>query len=1347
VDPEECSSTKDCPGSLVCDTEAHVCVECLEDADCADDHTCGPDRGCHPTVECSAAKDCKAYDMVCDKDAGLCVECLGDEDCADIEFCLEKTCAPDACEPEVADCDGNAVVVCTENGGAWKTAVLCQGTEFCLNGECYAHLCPPGETFCDGAVLKTCDDLGAVIVEEVDCEEDGLYCFEGECSPTLCKPGGLFCQDDYTVAHCNDSGSDFTPEACEEGHYCLKGECLPFVCLPGQTLCEESVAVTCNAKGSAIADEVDCLASGQFCLDGQCHEPACGETGDFCANPSTAVSCLEEGGFHVEPCAGSKHCDQGQCVPQKCTPGEPLCDGALATVCDEWGGGPAPGGQDCEAAGTFCVDGECIVCYPNCFGKMCGGDGCGGTCGDCNDGDVCTIDSCEEEIFVCHHEVVEECCHFDEECNDGDNCTLDFCTDNGCVWSDLCCESHGECDDNDDCTHDLCLNSYCWHKLLGEEDCCPKHPVSEGFEQGIAWKWALSLDGNKSWTVVDTEAHTGTHSLACSKAQSPAVTTLPEVEIPWTGASLEFWYRTVDWNAVDCQTMGIRVLVNDAVAGVVCQAASEWTFAEVDLSPWAGATATLRLQYVVGNAGNPYHQAYVDDLTLSFQCCQQDWDCQDTDPCTKDKCSPDGTCVYKEIPGCCTPALLQEDFELGTAWQWLLSQDGQKWWQVSTEDAHTGSHAFIATDVQNGALATLPADILVPVGGGALEFWYKTVNWNVMTWGVDGLTVYVNGQQVEVVSTPAPEWTPLAMDLSPWAGQTVTLQLKYLILAGGNPQHRVFVDDLQVLQNCCDVDEECDDASSCTDDTCGTWGACIHDPDPACCQPSVFKESFDSGLAWKWFLGKGDGLDWSVIEADAKSGTHSLYVDGWDNHAEATLPLAPVVPVSGAQLRFYYKSANWLVMDCEVDGVALLVNGTRISAACENAADWTLAEVDLSPWAGQEVSLSLKYGIVSGGNKGHLVYVDDVEYLVECCAADEDCQDGNPCTTDTCNSEWCNNFLDEDCCNPDLFHSDFEKGTAWDWVLSNDGIKKWAVTSELAKEGSHSLGCNQANDWAVATLPAMPQIPWSGAAFQFYYSTVNWLEVDCNNEGILVYVNGTRVAIVCEAVEWGLFSVDLSPWAGKEVVIKLAYHLNPALNSGHQVFVDDVALVAECCEAADDCSDGNACTEETCTDGGKCIHEDLADCCNPSVFLENFEFGTAWGWNLAVDGVKKWMVTSDEANNSTYALVGTQAYNGAVALLPPVSALPLTGGYLQFSYKTVAWNVINCDWMGVSVFVNGVMAERLCEPALEWTSHTIDLFPWAGQDLVVKLKYHVGDGNNPAHAAYLDDMAVVADCP
>lgn len=55
-------------------------------------------------------------------------------------------------------------------------------------------------------------------------------------------------------------------------------------------------------------------------------------------------------------------------------------------------------GYYCWGAYTTCTSGQtcneyavphCVACVPSCTGKLCGPDGCGGTCGTCNGGTVC----------------------------------------------------------------------------------------------------------------------------------------------------------------------------------------------------------------------------------------------------------------------------------------------------------------------------------------------------------------------------------------------------------------------------------------------------------------------------------------------------------------------------------------------------------------------------------------------------------------------------------------------------------------------------------------------------------------------------------------------------------------------------------------------------------------------------------------------------------------------------------------------------------------------------------------------------------------------------------------------
>ena len=54
----------------------------------------------------------------------------------------------------------------------------------------------------------------------------------------------------------------------------------------------------------------------------------------------------------------------------------------------------APNGTPCGEAGWVCLLGQCLLCDPDCQGKECGDDGCGGSCGECGEGTVCVLGDC-----------------------------------------------------------------------------------------------------------------------------------------------------------------------------------------------------------------------------------------------------------------------------------------------------------------------------------------------------------------------------------------------------------------------------------------------------------------------------------------------------------------------------------------------------------------------------------------------------------------------------------------------------------------------------------------------------------------------------------------------------------------------------------------------------------------------------------------------------------------------------------------------------------------------------------------------------------------------------------------
>ncbi|MBM4355821.1 MAG: hypothetical protein FJ109_18860, partial [Deltaproteobacteria bacterium] len=863
--------------------------------------------------------------------------------------------------------------------------------------------------------------------------------------------------------------------------------------------------------------------------------------------------------------------------------------------------------------------------------------------------------------------------------------------------------------------------------------------------------WILSQDGQKKWAVTGAKAFSGGYSLAATKEQSGATLLLPgPTEVKLTGQTLAFRYATQEWTGIDCATAGLQILVNGTVADQICAPAPEWAEYSLSLDDWAGQEVIIRLKYAVPANQPGAHAIYLDEVKLQHPCCAKKADCDDGDFCTTDLCGDGGECSHQVLAGCCSPALYQEDFESDDLWGWTLSDDGQKSWKTTKEDKHTGTASLVAASDQSGAKMTLPGTYAIPHSGGALKLWYKSVSWNTVTWGVDGISVFVNGVKATTVTTPAPAWSQFTLDLSPWAGHTVSLSVLYLMGNQGNPGHRVYVDDLQVVQDCCTSDADCQDGDPCTAETCGTWSGCAYADVEGCCNPTLLEEDFDLGAVPGWTLGKDAKQVWDVSSAQALSGSYSLHAGQAGNGAVAVLPAKAEIPWSGAQLQFSYRTSGWVAVDCAKDGVFVYVGGALAGVACVPAAAWEGYTVDLGPWAGKQVAVELKYQVLSGGNPNHEVFVDDLVLARKCCAGAAECDDDNSCTVDTCTAGACSNELQEGCCGADLYAEDFDLGIAADWSLSGGGAPgKWTLASDQVQSGPWSLGVPAASGQAFATLPVTGPLPASGASLEFAYHTLKWNVIDCATMGIRVWANGVPAGAACEASPegWSVAKIDLSPWRGKEVVLMLQYLVGTLGNEGHAAWVDDVRIVPTCCKGAADCDDGDVCTADSCSPKGGCIHAQDETCCTPGVFDDGFEKGVAWGWSLSADGVKKWAVLPDPAVEGGFVLAAGKGNNNAVATLPPLPVIPWDGGYLSLSFKTVSWLAVDCNSMGITVLVNGAVADRLCAPAADWTQHVVDLYPWAGEAPVIQLVYSVGDAGNGEHSASVDQFNVDFECP
>ena len=337
------------------------CGECQMIAE-----TCSGDGLCMPFL-CVSSKECPG-ELVCEEEGGVCVVCVGDEDCPD-----EQICGPDfSCHEE--------------------------------------HPCATDKECKDFDMV--CDKVAGICVSCLKSQHcpDGMYCDAGFCLPVICTPETSKCGENEVLA-CSDDGSRWIAENCSPTQYCDEGECIDFACTPFSTWCDGNVHKVCSDDGKEVLSEEDCAARNMNCIQSGCADGVCAPDDEFCLDDHTLAKCnLEGSAYSSEPCPEAYFCGANACQPQVCAPDTIFCGGNAVTVCDGVGSGYVSE-VDCEE--KLCVDGQCVDCQPQCSGKSCGPDGCGGACGNCDEGQVCIDGVCPPP---------------GKQCDDGDSVPWDGCT-------------------------------------------------------------------------------------------------------------------------------------------------------------------------------------------------------------------------------------------------------------------------------------------------------------------------------------------------------------------------------------------------------------------------------------------------------------------------------------------------------------------------------------------------------------------------------------------------------------------------------------------------------------------------------------------------------------------------------------------------------------------------------------------------------------------------------------------------------------------------------------------------------------------------------------------------------
>ncbi|MEZ4267219.1 MAG: hypothetical protein R3F39_12645 [Myxococcota bacterium] len=366
-------------------------------------------------------------------DAAVGAGCVTADDCA---------ASDNPCVRALCTTDGQCVTEASNAGGACDDGNPCTADDACAAGVCKggANACVcSGDADCaqfdDGNMCNgvlVCEDEGCVVAagSVVSCAPAAG---DGPCKQTVCEPTSGSC-----VAQL---AAEDTP--CDDGDLCTIGDrCVGGACAPGGVplVCSGSgpcVSVTCEpakgcvteaaADGSACADDDPCT-TGDACTGGVC----------VGSGSCTCVADEDCAGVDTNLCDGGLACDNGLCVHDGapavvCPPSTNACK---VNVCAPSTGkcvlGAASDGTPCTGAAECAANASCAagVCKP--APKA------------CDDGDPCTVDSCD---------LVKGCVHSGATgpCDDGNACTSgDVCGPAGCAGKLSGCDCLKDADCPDD---------------------------------------------------------------------------------------------------------------------------------------------------------------------------------------------------------------------------------------------------------------------------------------------------------------------------------------------------------------------------------------------------------------------------------------------------------------------------------------------------------------------------------------------------------------------------------------------------------------------------------------------------------------------------------------------------------------------------------------------------------------------------------------------------------------------------------------------------------------------------------------------------------------------------------
>ena len=231
-----------------------------------------------------------------------------------------------------------------------------------------------------------------------------------------------------------------TTTACKADADCGKASaCATLTCTNGACVTGSAADGSACDDGNLCTDKDTCktgacaAGAAKVCDDKNlCTDDSCDSKTGSCANAVTTAAC-DDG----NACTAGEACKAGK------------CEGGVAKDCDDKNACTA---DACDPAKGGCLNsaqaGKCDDSSACTSDDLCDNGKCGGKANVlCDDGNTCTVDTCNAADGTCAFKV-----SLSAPCNDGNICTdKDACANNG-----KCVGSAKVCDDSNPCTDDAC---------------------------------------------------------------------------------------------------------------------------------------------------------------------------------------------------------------------------------------------------------------------------------------------------------------------------------------------------------------------------------------------------------------------------------------------------------------------------------------------------------------------------------------------------------------------------------------------------------------------------------------------------------------------------------------------------------------------------------------------------------------------------------------------------------------------------------------------------------------------------------------------------------------------------